>query len=147
MKQVDSFGTSRWRNGLAQRNSHFIYWLQLCPPCWEAAFAACLKCMCHSGGGSFCVRSNSWKKNLEKCPSFRPFYFPAPRRCHTMQKKARTSKKKKKTQVKASHLDVPSGTSSRSCGSWQLGTPNNITCCHSLPWHWFPGSVQMLFHA
>lgn len=41
--------------------------------------------------------------------------------------------KKKKPQVKASHLDVPSSTSSRSCGSWQLGTPNNITCCHSLP--------------
>lgn len=80
MKCAATPPSTPWSGGKdwAKRMYHFTHWSQLCPPCWEAALAAWLRCLCCAGFGHFCLRSSSLGQSWQM-PYLDAFFFsPSP---------------------------------------------------------------------
>lgn len=76
MKWAATIPSTPWSGGKdwAKRMCHLTHWLQPCAPCWEAASAAWLRCLCSAGFGHFCLSSSSLEQPWQM-PYLDAFFF------------------------------------------------------------------------
>lgn len=124
MKWAATPPSTPWSGGKdwAKRICHFIYWLQLCLPCWDClSIMAQMPVLCWIW--MILPQEQLPRTVLTNALSWCFFLLSLSRKYYTIHKKARTSEKKC---VKASHCQVLFSPTSNNCRSWQLETPNEI---------------------